>query len=135
MQTLFIVLIAGTLFMSAMPSGRAQDIDSMPPVVVRTFPEAGSTNVAPGNAEIQVVFSKEMTENSWSSVSVWKDSTPVITGKPAYNADHKTWTMKVKLEPGKAYGYWLNTQRFINFKDIQGHSAVPYLLVFKAKDD
>jgi len=41
--------------------------------------------------------------------------------------------LKVKLEPNKTYGYWINSQNFHGFKDPQGHSAVPYLLVFQTK--
>ena len=39
--------------------------------------------------------------------------------------------MKVRLEPNKTYAYWLNTEKFQNFKDRAGHAAVPYLLVFQ----
>lgn len=111
----------------------AQDIDSMPPVVVKTIPEAGSKDVAPGVVEIKVTFSKEMQDKSWSWSTAWKDSTPEMVGKPAYDADHKTCTLKVKLEANKAYGYWLNSQNFHNFKDQQGNSAVPYLFTFRTK--
>ena len=41
--------------------------------------------------------------------------------------------MKVKLEPNKTYGNWINSQNAHNFKDQQGHAAVPYLLVFQTK--
>lgn len=39
----------------------------------------------------------------------------------------------MKLEPGRAYGFWLNSQNFGNFKDKDGRSAVPYLFVFETK--
>jgi hypothetical protein len=110
---------------------RAQDIDAMPPVVVKTSPEAGAKDVAPGEVEIKVTFSKEMTDGSWSWSTAWKDSSPEMVGKPKYDTDHKTCVLKVKLEPNKTYGYWLNSQNFHGFKDKQGHSAVPYLLVFQ----
>ena len=105
----------------------------MAPVVVKTVPEAGTKDVSPGIVEIKVTFSKEMTDQSWSWSSAWKDSTPESIGKPHYEADHKTCVMKVKLEPGKTYGWWINSQNFHGFKDAQGHSAVPYLLVFQTK--
>jgi hypothetical protein len=41
--------------------------------------------------------------------------------------------LKVKLEPGKTYAYWLNSGNFHNFKDRERHAAVPYLLVFQTK--
>jgi len=108
-------------------------VDTVAPVVVKTVPEAGSKDVASGVVEIKVTFSKEMADGSWSWASAWKDSTPEGVGKPRYEADKKTCVLKVKLEPGKTYGYWINSQSFKNFKDQQGHSAVPYLLVFQTK--
>jgi len=110
-----------------------QTLESMPPVVVKTVPEAGSKDVAPGEFEIKVTFSKEMTDQSWSWSTAWQNSDPESIGKPQYSADHKTCTLKVKLEPGKTYGWWLNSQRFTGFKDKQGRSAVPYLLTFRVK--
>ena len=114
-------------------TAEGQDIESMPPVVVKTVPEAGSRDVSPGVVEIRVTFSKEMADNSWSWSTAWQGSTPEGMGKPIYEADGKTCVLKVKLEPDKTYGYWLNSERFKNFKDRQGHSAVPYLLVFHTK--
>lgn len=108
----------------------AQSIDAMPPVVVKTVPQAGRTDIAPGVTEIRVTFSKDMADGSWSWSSAWQDSTPAIIGRPYYEPDHRTAVLKAKLEPGQTYGYWLNSEKFRNFKDRQGHPAVPYLLVF-----
>jgi len=116
------------------PAPEGQDIESMPPVVVKTVPESGAKQVAPGIVEIKVTFSKEMTDNSWSWSTAWQGSTPEAVGKPKYEADGKTCVLKVKLEPNKTYAYWLNSEKFKNFKDQQKHSAVPYLLVFQTKD-
>ena len=113
---------------------QAQDVDSAPPVVVKAVPEAGSKEVSPGLVEIRVTFSKPMTDQSWSWSSAWKDSVPESVEKPRYEADRRTCVLKVKLEPNKTYGYWINSQNFHGFKDRQGHSAVPYLLVFKTKE-
>ena len=107
-----------------------QNIESIPPVVIKTVPEAGAKSVQSGMVEIKVKFSKEMTDGSWSWSSAWQDSTPEMVEKPKYEADKKTCVIKVKLEPNKTYGYWLNSQKFGNFKDAQGRPAVPYLLTF-----
>ena len=123
-----ILTIAVTTF--AVQTSRAQDIDSIAPVVIKTVPEAGTKDVPPGEYEIKVTFSKEMTDQSWSWATAWENSSPEIIGKPHYSDDRKTCITKAKLEPGKTYGYWLNSQNFHNFKDAQGHPAVPYLLVF-----
>ena len=131
LPNILIVTLLGQFLTSAI---HAQDIDSVAPVVTRTVPEAGSKEVSPGVVDIRVSFSKPMTDQSWSWSSAWKDSVPESVGKPKYEADHKTCVLKVKLEPNKTYGYWINRQNFHGFKDQQGHPAVPYLLVFRTKD-
>ena len=133
MKTWLATVIIGGLCQFAPQFARAQNIDSMAPVVVKTVPEAGSKDVAPGTVEIKVTFSKEMADGSWSWSTAWKDSSPDSVGKPHYDTDHKTCIIKVKLEPNKTYGYWINSQNFHNFKDQTGHSAVPYLLTFQTK--
>ena len=130
-RALSTILVAGALCGFSVQAASGQDIDSMPPVVVKTVPEAGAANVPPGEYEVKVTFSKEMQDHSWTWSTTWKDSTPEVIGGPRYEADHKTCVLKVKLEADTAYGYWLNSQNFHGFKDAQGHAAVPYLLVFK----
>lgn len=112
----------------------AQDIDSFAPVVIKTVPEAGSKGVAPGECEVRITFSKAMADQSWSWCSVWENSDPQSLGKPHYEADHNTCVMKVKLEAGKTYGWWINSPKFHGFRDTQNHSAIPYLLTFKTAD-
>lgn len=110
-----------------------QTIESMPPVVVKTVPEAGATNVSSGTIEIKVTFSKEMADGSWSWIEPWKGANGAVLGKPKYESDQKTCVLKVKLEPNKTYAFWLNRGQFQNFKDQNGHSAIPYLLSFQTK--
>ncbi len=114
-------------------SSRQITPSSVPPVVIKTWPEAGSQKVSPGATEIKVTFSREMRDQSWSWSTAWENSTPESLERPRYESDHKTCVLKVKLEPGKTYGYWLNSEKFTNFKDTNGLPAVPYLLVFSTK--
>ena len=129
----FAIITVTTLSQFVCGASRAQDIDSMAPVVVKTVPESGAKDVAPGVVEIKVTFSKEMADGSWSWSSAWQGSSPEMVEKPHYDSGQKTCVMKVRLEPNKTYAYWLNSAKFQNFKDKQGHSAVPYLLVFQTK--
>jgi RNA polymerase sigma-70 factor (ECF subfamily) len=108
-------------------------LESVPPVVVKTIPEAGVNTVDPKLAEIKVTFSKEMADGSWSWSTASKESFPKLDGKPKYLADKRTCVLPVALEPETTYAIWLNSEKFGNFKDIDGRSAVPYLLVFKTK--
>jgi RNA polymerase sigma-70 factor (ECF subfamily) len=110
-----------------------QILASAPPVVVKTVPEAGSEGVDSKLTEIKVSYSKNMQDGSWSWSTLSEESFPKLDGKPKYLADKRTCVLPVKLAPGKTYAIWLNSEKFGNFKDADGRSAVPYLLVFKTK--
>jgi Bacterial Ig-like domain len=115
---------------------RAEDsvsVATAPPVVVKCVPESGSSDVDPAITEIQVTFSKEMKDGSWSWSTLSKDSFPQMAGKPHYLDDKRTCVLPVKLNAGKTYAIWLNSAKFGNFKDADGRSAVPYLLIFETK--
>jgi RNA polymerase sigma-70 factor (ECF subfamily) len=130
---MFLGLVAGSVLI--LDAARAQEVtlETAPPVVVKTVPEAGSDQVDPGTTEIRVTFSKEMQDGSWSWSTVSQASFPETAGNPKYAEDRRTCILPVKLQPGKTYAIWVNSQKFRNFRDAQGHSAVPYLLVFKTK--
>jgi RNA polymerase sigma factor (sigma-70 family) len=115
------------------PAGDEVTLATAAPVVVRTVPEAGSDGVDPDLAEIKATFSKDMLDGDWSWVTFGKENFPKLAGKPKYLADKRTAVLPVKLDPGKTYALWLNSEKFRNFKDTDGRPAVPYLLVFKTK--
>ena len=104
-------------------------VAALPPVVVKTVPQAGDTKVDPSITESKGTFSKKMTTGknySWAGADEsW------VTGKPHWLADGRTCVLPVKLEPGKTYVVWLNSSSFRHFKDSRGQAAVPYLLVFE----
>src|SRR5687768_6393613 len=105
-------------------------LESAPPVVVRTVPVAGAEGVDPGTTELHVTYSKEMQDGSWSWSTWGQENFPEMAGKPRYLPDGRTCVLPVKLEPGKFYATWLNSDKFKNFKDKSGQPAVPYLLTF-----
>ena len=104
-----------------------------PPVVVGTYPTSGARDVPPGETEIRVRFSKAMQDGSWSWSTAWENSTPETVDSPRYLNDGRTCVMKVRLEPGRTYAWWLNSNKFHNFKDRSTRPAVPYLLIFQTK--
>ena len=110
-----------------------QTVAGLPPVVVNTQPVSGARDVAPGVTEIRVRFSKEMADGSWSWSTAWENSAPEIIGQPHYESDGRTCVAKVKLEPGRTYAWWLNSDKFKNFTDLAGRPVVPYLLIFQTK--
>lgn len=128
----FLAFVCGLIGIAA----RAADVTlaSVPPVVVKTIPEAGAAEVDANLPEISVTFSKDMKDASWSWSPLSEESFPKMDGDPKYLANKQTCVLPVKLEPGKTYAIWLNSQKFGNFRDTDGRSAVPYLLVFKTKN-
>ncbi|MGC3959424.1 MAG: Ig-like domain-containing protein [Verrucomicrobiota bacterium] len=103
---------------------------SAPPVVVQTQPAAGALGVDPALPEIKVIYSKAMQDGSWSWSTWGEENYPETTGQPHYLGDTRTCVLPVKLQPGKFYAIWLNSDKFKNFKDASGRPAVPYLLTF-----
>jgi len=110
-----------------------QTLSAQPPVVVETQPISGTRDVEPGETEIRLRFSKEMMDKSWSWSTAWENSTPDFIGQPHYESDARTCVVKVKLEPGRTYAFWLNSDEFKNFTDLAGQPAIPYLLIFQTK--
>jgi len=137
MIRVLIILLMGMLTIGV-GIGQAENkitVKSIPPVVVKTFPQAGDTAVDPAIKEISVTFSKEMiTKKMWSWVMASKDSFPIITGQVKYLADKKTCVAPVRLEAVKTYAIWFNSQNHNAFRDIDNNPSVPYLLVFQTKE-
>ena len=131
-----IVLLFSLLLVSAMPAAFADEItpDTARPVVLKCVPEAGASDVDPSLTEIRVTFSKEMQPGSWSWALIDKETYPGTSEAPKYLDDKRTCVLPVKLQPGKTYAVWINSEKLQNFKDTKGQIAVPYLLVFKTRD-
>jgi RNA polymerase sigma-70 factor (ECF subfamily) len=109
-------------------------VKQLPPVVVKTVPQAGDTQVDAGKVkEIRVTFSKDMLDNSWSWAQISAATFPKLAGKIHYEKDKRTCVLPVKLEPGKTYVLWINSEKFRNFKDEDGRPGVAYQLVFQTK--
>jgi RNA polymerase sigma-70 factor (ECF subfamily) len=114
---------------------RSEDLtlESARPVVIKSVPEAGADNVDPAIAQISVTFSKPMQAGGWSWCVLSKESYPGTSEAPKYLEDKRTCVLPVKLQPGKTYAVWINSEKLYDFKDTKGQPAVPYLLVFKTR--
>lgn len=134
MKTLSLFLIVFAL-LASVSNAYAGDvsIQGLPPVVVKTIPESGATNVDPALSAISVTFSKDMLDRRYSCVTLSKESFPTTTGGMKLGQDKRTFVLPVKLEPGKTYAILFNSEKFRNFKDAKGQSAMSYLLVFETK--
>jgi RNA polymerase sigma-70 factor (ECF subfamily) len=130
------LIVPAIVLAATMTPARADEeltVASAPPVVVKTEPRAGASDVDPALKAIKVTFSKDMTDGSWS----WTTASPATevktTENPSYDDDHRTCVLPVQLEAGKTYAVWVNSSRFQNFKDTDGRPAVPFLLVFETR--
>lgn len=131
---LFLATCTALLLVSVSLSAQEVSVKAAAPVVVKTIPESGATDVDAGLKEIRVTFSKPMQDGSWSWTTYGGDQYfPTFDGKPSYLGDKRTCVVKVKLEPGKTYAVLLNSAKFKNFRDLEGHSSMPYLLIFQTK--
>ena len=131
MALLMGVYFAASCQASEMPD--VVDLANVPPSVVKTIPQCGETSVDPQLRELSVTFSKKMkvTGHCWSWCAMRYDSFPALAGEPKFLADNRTCVLSVALEPEKTYAIWINTDEYHSFQDPDGHTAVPYLLVFK----
>jgi len=118
------------------PRVRGEEItlETARPVVIKSMPEAGAEGVDPGLAQISVTFSKQMQGGAWSWCVLSKESYPGTSEAPKYLEDKRTCVLPVKLQPGKTYAVWINSEKFYDFKDTTGQPAVPFLLVFKTRE-
>ncbi|MGA2027322.1 MAG: Ig-like domain-containing protein [Syntrophobacteraceae bacterium] len=134
MRRMMITSACVVLLAAGIALGQETTVKSMPPSVVKTVPQSGDTTVdATVTKQITVIFSKKMTDGSWSWAQMSKETFPEVVGKPKYLDDQRTCIVNVKLEPHKTYVVWINSQEFSGFKDVDGNSAVPFLLVFQTK--
>ncbi|MBN1976451.1 MAG: Ig-like domain-containing protein [Anaerolineae bacterium] len=99
------------------------------PSVVVTTPENGAADVDPALAEIVVVFSQPMKQDSWSFVVAGSGETPDLAGAP-YFRDEQTCVLPVRLEPGKTYSVGFNDAESRNFVAESAIAAEPYVLTF-----
>jgi predicted Ser/Thr protein kinase len=105
----------------------------VPPVVIKTIPESGASDVDPALTELLVTFSKPMKDLCWAWCYEREEDFPTKTGEPRFVQDGRSCVQPVKLQPGKVYAIWLNTEKIKNFQDLEGQPAVPYLLIFETR--
>lgn len=101
------------------------------PRVIALDPPNGATAVDPAKNLLRATFDRPM-EESWSWVTEG-GSFPTATGKAYFEPDGRTAAMPVRLEPGKTYVLWLNSEQYQLFRDRTGNPATPLRWVFSTR--
>ena len=105
----------------------------LPPVVVSTLPISGSVDVDPALKELRVTFSTDMEPNGYScsfvlgGLQLTEGLSDFQTGSfesADYDAETRTFTFPIELEPGKTYAYWLNLGEFDDCDGLTQASSV-----------
>jgi hypothetical protein len=97
------VMALALLEAPAPPRNTEPSLATAPPVVVKTEPVAGASDVDPALTEIKVTFSKTMQDGSWSWSTLGEENFPEMVGRPKYLADGRTCVLTVRLQPDKFY--------------------------------
>jgi hypothetical protein len=103
------------------------------PRLVSIVPANGASDVDPGLAVMTLTFDRPMRDRSWSIVGQPADQ-PQVSGELAYDAERKVLTVPVRLEPGRTYRFWLNSDQFQGFVSADGVPLVPVEVTFTTKD-
>ena len=106
-------------------SGPGAIVDlNRPPHVIAFDPPLGATNVDPARSVLAVTFDRAMDREGWAWVIEDKATAPDI-GESSWDAEARTNSAPVRLEPGKTYVVWINSPQYSYFKDLQGTPATP----------
>jgi hypothetical protein len=96
------------------------------PHVASTEPKIGAKDVDPELSELKVTFDLPMGKG----MSFTGDVPAASGGRPAWSKDRRTITLPIKLEPGQAYRFGLNSTRHVNFQSAAGVPLDPVVFEF-----
>jgi hypothetical protein len=105
------------------------------PVVVRTVPADGDTDVDASLPALSVTFSEAMLREGWSWVTELEHAAPEVTGA-AFYVDDVTNMLPVQLLPQTSYVVWVNSpddERLRKFASAAGVAARAYRIRFRTR--
>ena len=77
----------------------------------------------------RAAFDRAMAEG-WSWVTEGGDSFPERAGEAGQSFDRRSAFLPVRLEPGRSYVVWLNSEAYLNFRDPEGRVLPPLRWTF-----
>lgn len=117
------VRLVALLALSATPAVArgALESEASRPHVVMAVPAAGAVARA-GATELVWTFSEPMDPRGFS-VTGDPAAMPRFIGKPSFSADHRTFRLRVQLEPERRYDIGVNSKSYRNFRSARGVTA------------
>ncbi|MFC1744421.1 DUF4932 domain-containing protein [Candidatus Riflebacteria bacterium] len=110
-----------------------QALKEKAPRILRLKPENRSLKVNPNIDAIIVTFDRPMRNGSWSVVGGGPNF-PEINDNIFYNSRRTILTIPVKLKPNWNYRFYLNSQKYLGFKDEHGNPLIPVEVNFKTRE-
>lgn len=113
-------------------SGIGSSAPVVPPQVVELDPPQGAVGVDPTKTLLRARFDRPM-EGSWAWVTEGGDSFPEMAGQGYFEPDRVTAALPVRLQPGRTYVVWLNSEQHLLFRDTAGVPATPLRWTFTTR--
>ncbi|UUL84022.1 Ig-like domain-containing protein [Sphingomonas qomolangmaensis] len=112
------------------PFAALQGTVGTPPRVVETTPRDGAVAVRPGDLLVRVVFDRPVRHGSYSITDVSATTPLEVTAPPRLSRDGRVFELRVRVAPGRRYGFSVNNPRYQNFRGLDGSSVAPHRVVF-----
>ena len=100
------------------------------PELTASSPADGDVAVAPGERTLSFTFDRPMLRDRWSVTDGDQGARPAILGQPAFSPDGRTFTVRMRVEPGRTYVVSANGPGYTNFQGEDGVPADPALIRF-----
>lgn len=102
------------------------------PRVIGFDPPSGATDVDPERTTLAATFDRPMDPQGWAWV-IENPSTAPEVGASSWDAENRTNTVQVRLEPGRSYVVWVNSPQYSYFRDLSGVPAEPVRWTFSTR--
>jgi hypothetical protein len=121
----------------ALKGGRKRAAQKRPktnwPVIVKSSPEIGATDVDPSTTEISVTFDRDMDVGGYSWTGAGPNHPPTPEGQAPVWIGKRTCVLPVQLKKGRFYRVGINASSFQNFRSAMGVPAETTAVYFVTK--
>ena len=124
------VVVSGAIVVACDRSSSNAHLERQP-VVVSTIPSANDHAVDPTTSSFRVVFSRDMSHDTFSFTCAGPRF-PAVVGEPRW-LSAKQISLPVRLQPGRSYCVGINSDSNSGFRDIDGTAVTPLQVRFSTR--